>query len=216
MTRRKKPSGRHPRFGTTRPLSALYRTPGKKLPLKKIVIVCEGTETEPRYFRALRRTYRLSTLHIQIVKGKGAPINVVTEAIKQQNKLDDSRDEVWCVFDVEVKANNPSFYAAVDKSGAAKLRLGVSNPAFEFWYLLHFKCTDRPFKNADDVIEELRKHIPHYDKSTPVFHQLQEKTSEAIENATQLRKRACESWDRFPNPSTGIDKLVSEIQQLKK
>jgi hypothetical protein len=216
MPRRRKPSGRHSGFGNTRPLNTLRRTPGKRVPLKRIIVVCEGAETEPRYFQALRQRYRLSTVSIQIVKGRGAPISVVEEAIRQKKKLDDKGDEVWCVFDVEVEANNPSFDEAVGIARSGRLGLAISNPAFEYWYILHFECTDRPFQNADDAVNRLRGHIPHYEKSISVFPALEERISVAIRNANQLRQRADEPWDTFPNPSTGVDRLVVEITKLVK
>lgn len=34
-----------------------------------------------------------------------------------------------------------------------------SNPAFEFWLLLHFVFTDRQFRNCDEVITELKRMV---------------------------------------------------------
>lgn len=41
-----------------------------------------------------------------------------------------------------------------------------SNPAFEFWLLLHFVFTDRQFRNCDEVITELKKNgrLEKYEK----------------------------------------------------
>jgi len=214
VARKKKSSGKHPKPERSRSLSTLYRTSGKKLPRKRLIVVCEGAETEPRYFQAIRQRHRLPTLSIQIVKGKGDPKNVVKEAVKQKDALEDKRDEVWCVFDTEIRTNNPTFDEAVQKSRAMNLRLAVSNPAFEYWYVLHFESTDRPFQDAGAVLNALLQHIPDYDKSSDVFHELEAKTAIAVENARQLRQRACEPWDDFPNPSTSVDKLVCSILEL--
>ncbi|MEG1909449.1 MAG: RloB domain-containing protein [Bacteroidales bacterium] len=68
-----------------------------------------------------------------------------------------------------------------------------SNPAFEFWLLLHFMYTDRQFCNCDEVITELKKNgrIENYEKSIEYFTknnlyiQLRSKLEIAINNATK-------------------------------
>ncbi len=37
-------------------------------------------------------------------------------------------------------------------------------PSIEFWFLLHYVCTTREFKNSNEAIIELKKHIPDYSK----------------------------------------------------
>lgn len=69
-----------------------------------------------------------------------------------------------------------------------------SNPAFEFWLLLHFIYTDRQFRNCDEVIAELVKEgrIENYEKSIEYFSknnlyaQLREKLETAMSNARGL------------------------------
>jgi hypothetical protein len=140
----------------------------------------------------------------------------VREAKKQRSELDDKRDEVWCVFDTEVKAENPSFDEAVDLARSNGLSLAVSNPSFEYWYILHFECTDRPFHDADDAIKRLKNHLPDYDKSAPVFDELVARIPTAIQNAQRLREGASDPWEEFPNPSTSVDRLVLVVDELVK
>jgi hypothetical protein len=40
-----------------------------------------------------------------------------------------------------------------------------SMPSIEFWFLLHYQLTTKEFKNADEVIEMLKKYIPDFSKS---------------------------------------------------
>jgi hypothetical protein len=214
MPRQRKPSGKAPGFGEARRLSTFRRKAGKRLSRRVLIIVSEGSRTEPMYFQALRQCHGLPTL--RIVSGQGSPISVVKAAEQESGKLDDKRDEVWCVFDTEIKANNPSFDRAVDLAKSHGLNLAVSNPAFEYWYLLHFEYTDRPFHDADDVINKLKDHLPPYDESTPVFQELETRTGSALQNAERLRQGASEPWDEFPNPSTGVGQLVIQILELAK
>ena len=201
-------------FGQARSIKEYSRHHGQKPPGKVIVLVCEGEETEPNYFGSLRQKFRLSTLEIKVISGKGAPINVVDCAIDEKRKLDDRDDEVWCVLDTENPAHNPTFNAAVDKARKAKINLAISNPCFEYWYYIHFDPSSRPFANGQEMKRKLRTYIPKYNESMNVFPILESLTSTAMKHADKLRKRSPESWDVFPNPSTWIDKLVQEIFKM--
>lgn len=213
MPRQRKPSGRRSEFGTPRSLQDFSRRTGGKPPRKVLTIICEGIRTEPEYFGELRKKHRLSTLDIQIVKGQGAPQRIVEEGITHQ-KSAEVGDEVWCVFDTENKANNLRFDAAIDQARKAPVFLAVSNPAFEYWCLLHFESTDRPFHDANDALNALRVHIPQYDKHAPFFHELEGRIPDALRNAQKLRQNSIEPWDEFPNPSTGVDGLVRSIMGM--
>lgn len=120
-------------------------------------------------------------------------------------------DQAWCVFDTEQEGTHQGLNQIVAQAQRSQVRLAVSNPAFEYWYLLHFEDTNRPFQHASEVITRLCKYIADYDKSMDVFPHLGLFTSQAIRCATRLREQATESWDTFPNPSTGVDLLVREL-----
>lgn len=201
-------------FGRVRSTNDYRRYKGRKSPGKVIVIVCEGEETEPNYFRALRQKFRLSNLNVQVFPGKGAPINVVNFAIDEKKKLGEPTDEVWCVLDTESLANNPTLKTAVEKAKKSKINLAISNPCFEYWYYIHFDESSRPFANGQEMKRELKTHIPDYNESMNVFPILDSLTPTAMKNAEKLRKRSDESWDIFPNPSTCVDKLVQEIIEI--
>ncbi len=205
--------------------SSLRRRPGDRKPRFCILIVCEGEKTEPYYFEALREGYRLSTVEVEVVGGDisgSAPISVVNHSlamIKERKREADKSayisrfDMVWCVFDQE---NPPhvSFQEAINKADQAKkdkVHIAVSTPSFEYWCLLHFENTDRPFHNADEVIRTLKRHLPDYDKKE-TFDEIADKTEEAVQRAHRI-------WcnrvgERFPNPSTSVYKLVKLIVEL--
>lgn len=69
-----------------------------------------------------------------------------------------------------------------------------SNPAFEFWLLLHFIFTDRQFRNCDEVIAELKKNgrLEKYEKSIEYFTknnlylQLKDRLDSAVNNSRSI------------------------------
>ena len=213
MTRKKKPSGQ--KRGRPRSIGEIRRQPGNRKPRKVILIICEGEKTEPLYFEALKRDLRISSVNIQIIPNQGAPISIVKRAKKEKTRLS-AGDEVWCVFDVEEKFQNKTFPEAVLLAQKADIGLAVSNPAFEYWYLLHFECTDRSFTNANEIIKALYKYLPKYKKSLNIYEDIKDKTEIAIERASNLRAKMASPLGEktFPNPSTHVDKLVAKILKL--
>ena len=141
----------------SRPQTKLSRKAGARSLRKQIVIVCEGEKTEPNYYESMRQHLKLSTVDVVVIGGISDPRKLVERAIdERENFLYEDIDEVWCVFDKEQTGHNPRFNEAVKLARENKVNLAVTNPAFEFWYLLHYEYTDRPFENADKVIEKLK------------------------------------------------------------
>jgi hypothetical protein len=203
-----------PTFGQARSKSDFQRHQGQKPPGKVVIIVCEGKETEPNYFEALRQKFRLSTLSVKVVSGKVAPISVVDCGIEEKRKIEEPTDEIWCVLDTEDPNKNSSLLPAIEKAKKANLNLAISNPSFEYWYFIHFECSSRPFANGQEMKHRLKIYIANYDESMNAFPVLDKLTSVAIQNAEKLRKRSSENWDSFPNPSTKVDKLVQKIIEM--
>lgn len=56
----------------------LNRSPAKREPYELILIVCEGSETEPNYFENLRETENLSSVNVEITGKSGSdPMSVI-------------------------------------------------------------------------------------------------------------------------------------------
>ena len=204
-------------------LDDLARRPGTRI-RRPVLIVCEGKKTEQIYLNALRSHYRLATVEVEI-HGEGAgPLAVVEQAIELAERRRRNRKhgptampafaEIWCVFDREANNEPRDFRQAIRLAETHRIRLAVSNPAFEYWYLLHFIETDRAFQHADDVLVELRRpgRLVGYEKHHNVFAILREHTTNAYERAERLYDRcSARDDDQFPNPSTLVHQLIGGI-----
>jgi hypothetical protein len=198
----------------------LRRRPPARQGRAIILIVCEGEETEYRYFEAMRRRQSLLSVNIEVVRSGRQSDQLVQHAVdlrRRRAKEADALpyDEVWCVFDREAENEPDDFQASVNRADREGIRLAVSNPCFEYWYLLHYQATDRPFHNADEVCEALRSNncLPGYRKNQDdMFEQLEDRLDEAMERAEHLYERHSErAQDRFPNPSTLVQRLVRRL-----
>ncbi len=95
-----------------------------------ILIVCEGENTEPSYFKQ----FRLVTLKIR-VEGLGTnTLDLVNRAIELRNSSD--FDQIWAVFDKD-SFSAASFNGAIQKARSNGIYVAYSNQSFEYWLLLH-------------------------------------------------------------------------------
>jgi len=208
MPRYKKPSGRT--------LNSYRRKVGRRLPRRTILIVCEGSRTEPLYFERLREFKRLKNVSVKVIPGGRqlvSPRNLIDRALEEIRRLDwdKRRDLAWVVYDVERVGTRPDLNELIQLAQHSGLKNAVSNPAFEYWYILHFQETDRPFMDGNEVKQYLRNDIPDYEESLDVFPLIQALTENALERADRLRANAQPHWDNFENPSTSVNLLVRSI-----
>jgi hypothetical protein len=186
-------------------------------PLPRMLIVCEGTRTEPGYFNDLRHAER-GLVDLKISPG-GVPRTLVERAVELKDAAEKdaksrrdenlSYDEVWCVFDIDEHPGVPDAKQQARDNG---IELAISNPCFELWMLLHFR-DQRAYIDRSAVQGECAKYLPGYEKRVP-FAKLHPKYGEALERAVALdawqQTRGCEGL----NPWTGIHRLTEKIRSF--
>ena len=75
------------------------------------------------------------------------------------------------------------------KAEANDLSLIVSSPCFEIWYLCHYDYSTKAFGSNEEVINELKKRIPQYDKNKEdMYELLRPMQDNAVQNAKRLEK----------------------------
>lgn len=127
-----------------------------------VLIVCEGTKTEPNYFEALAQKQQGIIVYDVEVKGLGrGTTDVVGKAIDLKNK--NNYDRVWAVFDKD-EFPAKDFNAAIEMGKNNGIDVAWSNEAFELWYLYHFQnvTTGMPRKDYNDKISAFVNASPKY------------------------------------------------------
>jgi hypothetical protein len=117
-------------------------------------------------------------------------------------------------MDVETAVQYPACLAAVTDAEKAQLKTAISNPSFEFWYVLHYLETTREFADAADAARFLSTYIKGYSKNSDVFDDLNSNTSIAISRSRHLLANHPRQGPRFPNPSTGVHELVARLLEI--
>ena len=193
------------------------RKRGIREPRKVYMIVCEGEKTEPIYFKRYRTRY--SNLEIKTPNSKSTdPRNLARFAKEQINKegLDlRNGDVIWCVFDCDENTNDAISQAC--KIAGKDVKICLSNPNFELWFLLHFNLIVSKLERSE-VIDKLKEYIPKYDKTLDVYDLLLNNRSIAIDNAKKLnglhKKGEIKLISVESNPSTQVYRIVEEILKI--
>lgn len=122
--------------------SSLSRRPPTLRPKARLLLVCEGQETEPGYFRQLAARHRVL---IDVPPHQGSdPKTVVETAVCLKKDADRAArkdpfaayEEVWCVIDVD---QHPRLGDALQQARDNGICVALSNPCIELWLLLHFQ-----------------------------------------------------------------------------
>jgi hypothetical protein len=205
----------------------LRRRAGRRPEKTRILIVCEGRETEPNYFRGLRDEEAVrQNFSVVVQKGKGGSrLMVVEQAVAEQEKAAarvEDYDEVWCVFDVEGAGHRRQMSEARTLADRHEIRLALSNPSFECRLLAHFLRTKRSFAGCDKVIGDLNKHWRHefgrdYEKNDEqLYARLAGRTGTAVANARGVREQDWASSSDIVdcNSATDVYLLVEHLLGL--
>jgi hypothetical protein len=184
-----------------------------------ILIVCEGENTEPSYFKQ----FRLSSATIVPIGEGYHTVSLVERTIELAQK--NEYDQIWCVFD---KDDFDDFNNAITIAEKKGFHVAYSNQAFEYWILLHLldhQGGGMHRKNYSKKINELLKPFKMvYDEKRKIITSDIFEILESIdEKSEKMRRviaieRAKRNYNKFDhtNParkesSTTVFRLVEEI-----
>ena len=120
-----------------------------------ILIVCEGENTEPSYFKQ----FRLTSATIKPIGLGFNTVSLVNRAILLSQEK--SYNQVWCVFDKDDFSVN-DFNNAITIAQANNFGVAYSNQAFEYWILLHFDDHQGAAMNRSDYNDKLNELMKPY------------------------------------------------------
>lgn len=205
----------------------LIRKKGRRAPYDRILIVCEGSKTEPNYFNEIKQFYRLHTANVEVQHSSlgTCPLQVVKSAEELFLKGNSGKgiqklafEKVYAVFD---RDEHEEYFNARNKAKALNSKLKndlgkkvkfiaiTSVPCFELWLLLHFEDVQVPL-HRDDALARLQKHLPSYTKGkTGTYEATKDQRFFAIERAEKLPEH--NGFDCF----TDIHELVTLLTTLK-
>ncbi|MEX2130014.1 MAG: RloB family protein [Pseudohongiellaceae bacterium] len=209
-----------------RTAATLQRRVDKRDPYAKVLIVCEGEKTEPHYFNELRNHYGLNTANVEVCGDCGSAPNNVLAYAKQRYREElgagDAFDKVFCVFDKDAHPSYTNVLTAIAAAKPARIFEAINSvPCFEYWLLLHFNYSTKPYQplpgrsTGDQVLSDLCGYMAHYKKGAgDVFLKLISQLEFAKQNSARALREAERS--DTDNPSTRVHELVNYLQEINK
>lgn len=200
-----------------------------------MLIVCEGENTEPEYFRALKAALILhATVDVE-VKGRDDtghtdPLGLINEAkgfVKrrkneaEQNPTKSEFESVHVVFDAE-RRTEAQLREVILAARKAKMKTIISRPSFEVWYLLHDRRNLPAMSTATDAERHLVKLIEGYGKNHAAAKEAahwaleNERLPKALTHSTAVRSEIFTdpAHVELPcAPGTDMASLVAELIQ---
>lgn len=198
----------------------------------RVLIVCEGSKTEPNYFKSFHMMENSGGLVFEITNGGGGinTTQVVEKAIELRDKAvcnGKPYDVTWAVFDKD-SFDADKFDNAIEMARSNDIRCAWSNEAFELWYIYHFenRITSMPRTEYQKRITTLvRQNLKGkrtkntnfvYTKNNPEMRSILKECGCDEKLAIRWAKKQSETFDNksfhLHNPCTKVYELVSLLR----
>jgi len=196
----------------------LARRKASRAGLPAVLIFCEGRKTEPQYIRGLCEARRINLANVRVIFGdhETDAASLVRKA-QALFKADNDYDRVFVICD-----DDRAPLDRARKEARARLKnangnmlvveLIATRPCFEYWLLLHFEYSARAYGNAAEVIRDLCRHLPDYEKADRlIFAKVGAGLDTARAHAVRLKRDLAASGATSPNTDMGslVDQLLS-------
>ncbi len=184
---------------------------------KRILVLCEDSKSGKEYLEQAAAHFRAQLLVDVAHPDCTHPSGIVQAAIDRQDK----HDEVYCVID---RDTHKCFNLALSMAKQhPKITLIKSFPCFEFWILIHFINTTKPYQRQGKlspgacVIRDIRSGTPlkSYDKgkrNSYFSDLLGVPFTTARNNSPKILNLATQSGNS--NPSTEVHLLIDRFESL--
>ena len=133
-----------------------------------VLLAAEGkNKTETQYFKSIPSPDHV----IRFAPGNYTdPVNMVYALRKEYEELEldaELGDAAFCLVDSDVDSAKDRQLEKADTEAGNRIRVVVSSPCFEVWYLCHFTASTRQYASNNDVLKALKQYIPEYRKEMP-------------------------------------------------
>jgi hypothetical protein len=178
----------------------------------RVLILCEGSKTEPNYFGAVARLLGLTAVSVPQDHDTD-PLNLYRRAALALKK-DPTYSRVYIVFDRDAHVNFAAAVQAIMQHPefGSRLFMARSYPSFELWLLLHFSECRTPM-TSEQVLSRLKKKYKGYEKGSAVcMDEMLAHVDVALLHADRAMNDAVRTGAM--NPSTEVHQLVRYLWSI--
>lgn len=198
----------------------------KLVQMTRHLVVCEGTETEPRYFEGMKDALGPANGRkiAVVVRGSGRHTLDLFEHAEELCRIaPDPYNHVWLIFD---KDDFPSYeFDLVERkcgevsSSSCTFHAVYSNSCFEIWPLLHLRYTTAPMDASScqkGLVDALKRefNVEYRKNMDGLFSLVDSRRQDAISNVDKLDKHHKSIGNDRPstmNPSTRVGDIFEEL-----
>jgi hypothetical protein len=204
-------------------IKEIGRKPTRKRKRNPVVyLICEGSETEIRYFKQFRsRGCNIDIIPIPSqYKSADRLVQKARATMGNNPYYPDDGDIIWCVFDRDDNTNE-----MLNKAKQVAIREGYqiafSNPSFEVWFLFHYNNQTTSVENCEAAIKLVKQkgRLEQYEKNKDVYEMLKPLQATAIERVKKrisvLKADRIEIISRQSNPVTTVAELVEYLNSKR-
>jgi hypothetical protein len=198
------------------------KKPGTRRLEKRLFIICEGMKdkSESAYFKSFIKSckFKGDKVEVKVIDtNKNTGKELVKEAKNCKKEFPD--DIAWVVYDKDGYTKHPETF---DMAKNNNIKIAFSSISFEYWILIHYEYTSRPFEKSENIISYLNsnKYISYTKASTDIYMKTKSLMNTALANAKNIKDYQAKGNSvgtpvyNF-NPYTNIDELIEEIIELQ-
>ena len=195
----------------------------RKRRMKKILLVSVEGNRNNKTEKLYLEHFKGESMEIRFVPGNETDPKCLMQRLADAVEELEKGDMAVCLIDSDFdSARNSAICAAeemIPRKDGVPVYLIVSAPSFEMWYLCHFAYSTKQYQNSEELMKELSRYIPEYEKSKDVYDDcLKGKEATAIQNAQKL-EAYCKGNGWRPHtveymPSTEMYKVMEWIKKI--
>ena len=185
----------------------MSRGNGKLYKRKKVIVFAyegKNNKTESQYFSHFSPANNDFIIKA-FPSGVTDPKNMVSTVKRKRSRFDyhASEDLTYIFMDGDCDKKKIELINELKKKLPKDIRIVLSNPCFELWFLNHFVSVGKEFLTNDEFFKELNKYIDNYDKNKDYKPVLSSSLKTAIKNSISQKTAGCLSYtdvvDLFEN-----------------
>ena len=185
-----------------------------------VLLIAEGqNKTEKLYFQHFSTPESKYAVKV-VSRGETGPQGML-DALKREcveEDLSDTEDIAGVILDLDCSQERAKqLKDLLSQEEYAHYKAFASNPCFEVWFVAHFHELRGTYSGSSQVLEDLKRQLPDYNKGRDCYRKLKDHTQEAIERCkAKERQHKDRNWPSVDcNPRTDVASLVETLAGRK-